>query len=109
MAQQRKQHLNKRERRALVRILSAAALLCLLLLCLAPGCSLRSYFSVKEKAAALAQKDKWLRQEIEQINKEIKLLQQDSRYLEKIAREQYGMLKKNEELYLIAPPVKNKE
>lgn len=109
MAQQRKQHLNRRERKAFVRILLAAALLCLLLLALAPGCSLRSCLLAKKKAEALSQENARLLREGVQLNKEIRLLEQNEKYLEKIAREQYGMLMNDEEVYCFEPPEEKKE
>ncbi|CAK8716510.1 Septum formation initiator [Candidatus Electrothrix laxa] len=37
------------------------------------------------------------------LEKEIDLLMHDKAYLEKMAREKYGMLKKNEEVYYFDP------
>jgi cell division protein FtsB len=42
------------------------------------------------------------------LEQEIDLLLHDKAYLEKAAREKYGMLKKNEEVYYLDPQAKNK-
>ncbi|CAK8713562.1 MAG: cell division protein FtsB [Candidatus Electronema aureum] len=101
--QQQRQNLNRREKRALARILLAAFVLALLFLAVTPGRSLHSYFSVKKKIAIVEAENRLLLRETVQLNEEIKLLQHDDQYLEKIAREKYGMLKKNEEVYYTQP------
>jgi cell division protein FtsB len=104
----RRQGFNRREKRALARILLAVFLVSLLLLSFAPGRSLRSLRQVNKKAEALSEENKILLRETVQLNEEIRLLQHDERYLEKIAREKYGMLKKNEEVYYISPSAEEK-
>lgn len=99
----RRQGFNRREKRALARILSAALILSLLFLALAPGCSLRAHFAVSKKIEQARQENQLLLRETMQLNEEIRLLQHDERHLEKIAREKYGMLKKNEEVYFYEP------
>lgn len=100
---QRRQSFNRREKRALARIIAAALLFSVLFLSVAPGCSLQSYLRVKRKTTALSAENEQLLQEIIQFRKEIQLLQHDVQYLEKIAREKYGMLKSNEEVYNVNP------
>ncbi len=104
MTDQRRHYLNQREKRALVRILSAAALSALLLLFFAPCCGLRSYWLIQEHNEELRQKNSGLIEENLRLKKEISRIQHDDRYLEQIAREKYNMLRKNEEVYYIAPP-----
>lgn len=104
----RKQGFNRREKRALARILLAVFLVALLLLSFAPGRSLHSLRQVNKKAEALSEENKMLLQETVQLHEEIKLLQHDERHLEKIAREKYGMLKKNEEVYYLSPSAEEK-
>ncbi len=100
---QRRQSFNRREKRALARIVAAALLFSMLFLSVAPGCSLQSYLRVNRKTTALSAENEQLLQEIVQLRKEIQLLQHDVQYLEKIAREKYGMLKSNEEVYNVNP------
>lgn len=99
MQQRRRQGLNKREQRALARILLTVLLIALLLLAFAPGRSLHSLRQMNKKAEVVAEENKTLLQKTVQLNEEIKLLQHNEQHLEKIAREQYRMLKKNEEVY----------
>jgi cell division protein FtsB len=104
MTDRGRHHLNQREKRALVRILSAAALSALLFFFFAPHCGLRAYWLIQEKNEKLAQDNSGLAQENMRLKKEISRIQHDDRYLEQIAREKYNMLRKNEEVYYIAPP-----
>ncbi len=105
---QRRQGFNRREKRALVRLPLAAFVLALLFLAFAPGRSLRSLRQMRQQAEAVTEENKILLRETVQLNEEIRLLQHDERHLEKIAREKYGMLKKNEEVYYISPPIEEK-
>jgi cell division protein FtsB len=98
------QGLNRRERKAFVRILLLALLVAGIFLVFVPGCSLYTYCTIQEQRSdLLAERDR-LFKETQALKEEIHLLQHDEGYLEKIAREEYGMLKKNEELYYLSPP-----
>jgi cell division protein FtsB len=99
-----RQRLNRRERRALVRILLLACIVAGFFLAVAPGCSLYSYCRTQQQKAALVAENAHLIKETEALKEEIHLLQHDEGYLERIARGKYGMLKKNEEVYYLAPP-----
>ena len=109
MVRQRRQGFNRREKRALARLLLAALILALFFLAFAPDRSLRSLRQVNKQAEAAAEENKILLRDAVQLKEEIRLLQHDERYLEKIAREKYGMLKKNEEVYYISPPLEEKD
>ncbi|MCI5163384.1 MAG: septum formation initiator family protein [Candidatus Electrothrix sp. AX5] len=74
----------------------------------APRCSLYSYYKIEKKSNRLVEENKRLLQEKAALEKEIDLLMHDKTYLEKVAREKYGMLKKNEEVYYLDPQAKNK-
>ena len=73
---------------------------------LAPRCSLYSYYKMEKKSNRLVEENKRLLEEKAALEKEIDLLQHDKAYLERVAREKYGMLKKNEEVYYLSPSVK---
>jgi cell division protein FtsB len=103
VVQRQRQGFNRREKRAFARILPTIFILALLLLAFGPSRSLRSYVQVKRKTESVAADNERLQQEMAQLREEISLLQHDVKYLEKIAREKYGMLKKNEEVYYIDP------
>ncbi|WP_417909178.1 FtsB family cell division protein [Candidatus Electronema sp. PJ] len=87
----------------MARLLPIVFILALLLLAFAPGRSLRSYMQVKQKTEVMRLDNERLQQETAQLREEIRLLKHDVKYLEKIAREKYGMLKKNEEVYYVDP------
>lgn len=69
----------------------------------APRCSLYSYYMIEKKSNRLVEENKKLLEEKAALKKEIDLLLHDKAYLEKVAREKYGMLKKNEEVYYLSP------
>jgi cell division protein FtsB len=99
---------SQREKRALTRILLSAIFLGLFFIFLAPGCSLYSYYTLKKKSNMLFEENKSLLKKTVELGREIKLLQHDKGYLEKVAREKYGMLKKNEEVYYLSPQAREK-
>ena len=103
MVRQQKQGFNRREKKAFVRILMTVFILGIFLVFFFPGCSLYSYHNIKKSKAALSIKNKKLNREIVELRKEIDLLEHDEKYLETIARRKYRMLKKDEEVYYIAP------
>ena len=74
----------------------------------APGCSLYSYYRMEKKSNRLVEENKRLVQENAALEKEIDLLLHDRAYLEKVAREKYGLLKKNEEVYYLNPQARTK-
>lgn len=98
-----------REKRALTRILLVAVALGLFFIVFAPDCSLYSYSTIKKKSNMLAEENKRLLQKTVELEQEIDLLRHDKAYLEKVAREEFGMLKKNEEVYYLSPDAKRKE
>lgn len=61
---------------------------------------------MEKKSNRLAENNKRLLEEKAALEKEIDLLLHDKDYLEKVAREKYGMLKKNEEVYYLGPQAK---
>ena len=99
MAGKGKQGLNKREKRALRRFVLAIIVLGLFFLVFAPGRGLLSYRKLKKEVQALAQDNIILQQRNVELAEEIERLNNDEAYLEHLAREKYGMLKKNEEVY----------
>jgi cell division protein FtsB len=93
--------LSLREKKAFRRILLTFFFLGVFFLLFAPQCSLYSYYKIEKKSNRLIEENKRLRQEKVALEKEIDLLLHDKAYLEKVAREKYGMLKKNEEVYYL--------
>ena len=103
MVRQQKQGFNQREKKAFTRILLLTFFLSVFLLSFFPSCSFYSYYQMQGQQYEIIRKNKTLSQESADLNKEINLLLHDEKYLEKIARKKYGMLKKDEEVYYLSP------
>ncbi len=99
MADRRNQGLNKREKRAIRRITLAVIILGVLFLVFAPGRGLLSHRKMKKEIQELVRDNRTLHQRNVELAEEIERLKNDEAYLEQFAREKYGMLKKNEEVY----------
>ena len=99
MADRRDQGLNRREKRLLRRIILAVIVLSVLFLLFAPGRGLIPHYSLKKEIEGLVQENRVLQQRNVELAEEIERLKNDEVYLEQLAREKYGMLKKNEEVY----------
>ena len=98
--------LSLKEKRIFRRVLLTFLLAGSVFLLLAPRCSLYSYYKMEKKSNRLVEENKRLLEEKAALEKEIDLLLHDKTYLEKVAREKYGMLKKNEEVYYLSPQAK---
>ena len=94
MADKRSQGLNKREKRAFRRIILAVIVLSLLFLVFAPGRGLLSHRKLKNEVQALVRDNRTLQQRNVELAEEIERLKNDEAYLEQLAREKYGLLKK---------------
>lgn len=101
MAERRTQGLNKREKKILRWVLLSVVIFSLLFVLFAPGRGLISYRNLKKKVQALDRDNKILHQRNIELAQEIELLKNDPDYLEQLAREKYGLLKKNEEVYIL--------
>lgn len=99
MADRQNQKLNKREQRALRLLVLVVIVVGLLFLLFAPGRGLLPYQRLKKEVRALVQENKALQQRNIELAAEIERLKHDDAYLEQLARQKYGMLKKNEEVY----------
>jgi cell division protein FtsB len=99
MANRRNQELTKREKRTLRRFTLAVIVLALLFLIFVPGRGLLTHRSLKKEVRTLAHDNKMLQQRNIELAEEIERLKNDEAYLEHVAREKYGLLKKNEEIY----------
>jgi cell division protein FtsB len=104
MADRRNQGLNQREKRALRRIILAVVVLSFLFLVFAPGRGLLSHRTMKKEIQALVRDNRTLQHRNIELAEEIERLKNDEAYLEQLAREKYGMLKKNEEVYELRTP-----
>lgn len=86
-------------------LLGATALLWLLF---APGNGLFSLLRQRSDLRDLQQQTEDLRRENAKLAEEIDRLENDTAYLEEVARKDYGLLKKNEQVYDFSKPEKNK-
>jgi len=109
MANRRNQELTGREKRALRRFALAVIVLALLFLIFAPGSGLLTHRSLKKEVQILVRDNKMLQQRNLELAEEIERLKNDEAYLEHLAREKYGMLKKNEEIYELKTSRKKKK
>jgi cell division protein FtsB len=63
--------------------------------------SVYTRFSLEREKRHYIERTHQLKQDTEELNRKIELLKNDPAYLEKIAREEYGMRKPNEKVYRI--------
>ncbi len=82
-----------------MRIIILIAGISVLFLLFVPGRSLISYHNMRQQVSELTMKNENLVRRNQELVKEIERLQHDDEYLEKIAREKHGLLKKNETVY----------
>ena len=99
MTRQKKSPLSIQERKRLPRIIILVTAVAVLLLLFSPGRSLMSYYRMQKKVSSLARQNARLEERNRELTKEIKRLQTDDAYLEKLARKKYGLLKDNETVY----------
>ena len=99
MADRRTQGLNRREKKMPRWVLAAVIVFSLLFILFAPGRGFFPYRNLKKEVQALDRDNKILHQRNIELAQEIELLKNDKDYLEQLAREKYGLLKKNEEVY----------
>jgi len=87
-------------------------LLCLCLalwIVLAPRYSAYNYYKAKESIARLKAENIELRESNLALRQEIDRLKKDHEYLEKVAREKYGLIRKNEMIYKFDSGKKSEE
>ena len=70
---------------------------------------LRNYLVIREKLSLANTELAELKGKNQELNDEITLLKNDKNYVEKIARQKLGMLKKNEILFEVPEKKSNKE
>lgn len=75
----------------------------LLWLLFAPGTGVVALLKKREELRGLQQKTVQLEEDNAKLEQDIERLQNDAGYLEEIARKEYGLLRKNEQVYDFSP------
>lgn len=109
MKQKPKTPLSPLQRKRLLRISLGLLVLVLLWGAFAPGSGLYHLRQQKKYLAALTAKQADLIQQNKDIARDIKRLQSDREYLERVAREEHGMLKDNEMVFDFTKKKKEKK
>ena len=96
---QPKKKLTPLQQNRLLKVFLILVSLALLWVLLSPTTGVYGLLKLRREAARLEQQTKALQQSNEELRQEIDRLQNDPEYLERVAREKYGMLKKNEQVF----------
>lgn len=94
-----KKKLTQLQENRLLKIIIALIVVAVLWLLFAPGTGVYSLVKMRSRTAALEQQTETLMQTNEELRAEIERLKNDEAYLEQVAREKYGLLKKNERVF----------
>lgn len=95
-SKQKLSRIQKNRVRKIVFILSVIALLWIFF---APGSGVVTLLSKQSELKKAHKETARIEQQINELQEEIDRLHNDPQYLEEIARKEYGLLKKNEEVY----------
>lgn len=87
-----------------IKIVACLVIMALLWLVFAPGSGIVTLMSKRSELKKLQEDTARIEQQIKGLQKEIDLLHNDSRYLEEIARKDFGLLKKNERVFDFSKP-----
>lgn len=87
---------------------SVVALFFLLWILFAPGRGFFHYLKLQREISTLSEENARLEARNVELTADIKRLQSDNAYLEQVAREKHGLLKKNEMVFEFDPPKKKK-
>lgn len=83
----------------LLKIIIVLVVAALIWLLFAPGTGVYSLIKLRSESGRLEAQTKELLETNEKLRAEIERLQHDQGYLEQVAREKYGLLKKNERIF----------
>lgn len=105
----RKQKINRQQNKKVIWILGGILLFFLLLwVVFAPGRGLFAYLKLRQEIVRLAEENRRLEIRNVELSDDINRLRTDEQYLEGVARQKYGLLKKDETVFDFAPPKKKK-
>jgi len=102
-----KKKLTPLQENRLLKIILVLVLASLAWLLYAPGTGVYSLLKMRSKVATLETETRELVQSNEKLQAEIERLKNDPVYLEEIAREKYGLIKKNEQVFDFSSPQKS--
>lgn len=98
-----KQQLSPLQKKNLWRISAVVMGIALLWLLFAPGTGVVALLKKREELRSLEEKTVQLEADNAKLQQDIERLQNDAGYLEEIARKDYGLLRKNEQVYDFSP------
>lgn len=87
-----------------IKIVAGLVIMALLWIIFSPGSGIVTLMSKRSELKQLQEDTARIEQQIKELQKEIDLLHNDPRYLEDIARKDYGLLKKNERVFDFSKP-----
>ena len=106
MRKKPKKPLTPLQQNRLLKIILALVVLSMLWILFAPGTGVYSLLKLRNQALELEKQTRELAEINQSLREEIHRLKNDPVYLEQIAREKYGMLKKNERVFDFSKPRK---
>jgi cell division protein FtsB len=101
-----KKPLTPLQQNRLLKIILGLVVVSALWILFAPGTGVYSLLKLRNQAIELEKQTRELTLINEELRAEIERLNNDTAYLEQIAREKYGMLKKNERVFDFSKPQK---
>jgi cell division protein FtsB len=97
------------QQKKLLRVSLLLGVLLLLAIFFAPGRGLYFLHQEKQRVAEINADKKAMTEKNNALREEIKRLKTDERYLEEVARQQHGLLKKEEQVFDFSPKESKKE
>lgn len=99
MALRKKEDDEQHDKKLMVLLGAAIAFLLLLWIVFAPGSGFLHYLKLQREITTLNEENERLESRNVELTADIQRLQSDNAYLEKIAREKHGLLKKDEMVF----------
>ena len=94
-----RQNLSAQQEGRVIKIVLVLLVLAVLWIIFAPGSGVVTLMSKRSQLDKLQQETTRIEEQIEQLQDNINRLQNDPKYLEEVARKDFGLLKKNEKVY----------
>lgn len=104
-----KKKLTPLQENRLLKIIIVLIIISVVWILFAPGTGVYSLMKQRSKAIELEKQTEALKKSNEKLQAEIDRLKHDDAYLEQVAREKYGLLKKNERVFDFSKTPKEKD